>query len=195
MKKYLFIYAVLTTVIIVVGGRIMWGENERQKSNNSALMQSVEHYRTKADESAASVQILRLRCGEFEELRAADAEKIRQMGLKIRRLESAAKSVSQLQLQAAAPIRDTVIIRDTVEVVDTLRLFRWQDSWVTIDGIIDRDSVVCNLRSVDTLRQTIYRVPRRFWFIKFGTKALRQHIVSSNPHSEIVYTEYVKIEK
>ncbi len=173
----------------------MWGENERQKSNNSALMQSVEHYRTKADESAASVQILRLRCGEFEELRAADAEKIRQMGLKIRRLESAAKSVSQLQLQAAAPIRDTVIIRDTVEVVDTLRLFRWQDSWVTIDGVIERDSVVCNLRSVDTLRQTIYRVPRRFWFIKFGTKALRQHIVSSNPHSEIVYTEYVKIEK
>lgn len=195
MKKYLFIYAVLATVIIVVGGRIMWGENERQKSNNSALMQSVEHYRIKADESAASVQILRLRCGEFEELRAADAEKIRQMGLKIRRLESAAKSVSQLQLQAAAPIRDTVIIRDTVEVVDTLRLFRWQDSWVTIDGVIERDSVVCNLRSVDTLRQTIYRVPRRFWFIKFGTKALRQHIVSSNPHSEIVYTEYVKIEK
>ena len=110
-------------------------------------------------------------------------------------LESAAKSVSQLQLQAAAPIRDTVIIRDTVEVVDTLRLFRWQDSWVTIDGVIERDSVVCNLRSVDTLRQTIYRVPRRFWFIKFGTKALRQHIVSSNPHSEIIYTEYVKIEK
>ena len=195
MKKYLFIYAVLTTVVIVVGGRILWGEQQREKSNNQALLQSVNYYKTEAEKSAASVQILRLRCGEFEELRAADAEKIRQMGLKIRRLESAANSVTQTKLEVVVPIRDTVVIRDTVKTIDTLRLFRWQDDWVTIDGVIDSDSVACTLRSVDTLHQVVYRVPRRFWFIKFGTKALRQHIVSSNPHSEIVYTEYVKIEK
>ena len=195
MKKYLFIYAVLTTVVIVVGGRILWGEQQREKSNNQALLQSVNYYKTEAEKSAASVQILRLRCGEFEELRAADAEKIRQMGLKIRRLESAANSVTQTKLEVVVPIRDTVVIRDTVKTIDTLRLFRWQDNWVTIDGVIDSDSVTCTLRSVDTLHQVVYRVPRRFWFIKFGTKALRQHIVSSNPHSEIVYTEYVKIEK
>ena len=195
MKKYLFIYAVLTTVVIVVGGRILWGEQQREKSNNQALLQSVNYYKTEAEKSAASVQILRLRCGEFEELRAADAEKIRQMGLKIRRLESAANSVTQTKLEVVVPIRDTVVIRDTVKTIDTLRLFRWQDNWVTIDGVIDSDSVACTLRSVDTLHQVVYRVPRRFWFIKFGTKALSQHIVSSNPHSEIVYTEYVKIEK
>ena len=195
MKKYLFIYAVLTTVVIVVGGRILWGEQQREKSNNQALLQSVNYYKTEAEKSAASVQILRLKCGEFEELRAADAEKIRQMGLKIRRLESAANSVTQTKLEVVVPIRDTVVIRDTVKTIDTLRLFRWQDNWVTIDGVIDSDSVACTLRSVDTLHQVVYRVPRRFWFIKFGTKALRQHIVSSNPHSEIVYTEYVKIEK
>ena len=195
MKKYLFVYAVLTTVIIVVGGRIMWGENERQKSNNSALMQSVEHYRTKADESAASVQILRLRCGEFEELRAADAEKIRQMGLKIRRLESAAKSVVESKVAVAVPTRDTVVIRDTIHRVDTLRLFRWNDGWVSVDGVISKDSVACNIRSVDTLRQMVYRVPRKFLFFRFGTKAIRQHITSSNPHSEIVYSEYVEIVK
>ena len=194
MKKYLFIYAVLTTVVIVVGGRILWGEQQREKSNNQALLQSVNYYKTEAEKSAASVQILRLRCGEFEELRAADAEKIRQMGLKIRRLESAANSVTQTKLEVVVPIRDTVVIRDTVKTIDTLRLFRWKDDWVTIDGVIDSDSVACTLRSVDTLHQVVYRVPRRFWFIKFGTKALRQHIVSSNPHSEIVYTEYVKIE-
>lgn len=195
MKKYLIVYALLTTAIIVVGGRILWGANERHKSNSEALMQSVEHYRTAANEAAASVQILRLRCGEFEELRAADAEKIRQMGLKIRRLESAAKSVVQTKVEVVAPVRDTVVVRDTVHTTDTLRLFRWQDSWVTIDGVIDNDSVTCSLRSVDTLRQVVYRVPRRFWFIKFGTKAIRQHITSSNPHTDIVYTEYIDIGK
>lgn len=195
MKKYLFIYAVITTVIIVVGGKILWGDCQRYKGNNQALIESVELYRTKADEAAASVQVLRLRCGEYEDLRAADAEKMRQMGLKIRRLESVAKSAVQTKVEVVVPIRDTVIIRDTVQLRDTVKLFRWQDSWVTINGVIDKDSVSCKLRSVDTLRQNVYRVPRRFWFINFGTKALRQHIVSSNPHSEIVYTEYIRLER
>ncbi len=195
MKKYLFIYAVITTAIIVVGGKILWGDCQRYKGNNQTLIESVELYRTKADEAAASVQVLRLRCGEYEDLRAADAEKMRQMGLKIRRLESVAKSAVQTKVEVVVPIRDTVIIRDTVQLRDTVKLFRWQDSWVTINGVIDKDSVSCKLRSVDTLRQNVYRVPRRFCFINFGTKALRQHIISSNPHSEIVYTEYIRLER
>ena len=195
MKKYLFIYAVAATAVIVVGGKILWSEQSRQRSNNEALMQSVELYKTRAEESAASVQILRLRCGEYEDLRAADAAKIRDMGLKIKRLESAAKSAVQTVVRVEVPVRDTVIIRDTLYNRDTVRLFRWQDSWVTIDGVIGKDSIDCTFRSVDTLRQVVYRVPRKFLFFRFGTKAIRQHIVSSNPHSEIVYTEYVKIER
>ena len=64
---------------------------------------------------------------------------------------------------------------------DTLRRFRWRDPWVTVEGSIGRDSVECRIRSVDTLRQVVHRVPRRFLFIRWGTKALRQQIVSSNP--------------
>ena len=48
---------------------------------------------------------------------------------------------------------------------------------------------------VDTLRQAVHRIPRRFLFIRWGTKALRQEIVSTNPHTRIVYAEYVKIER
>ena len=48
---------------------------------------------------------------------------------------------------------------------------------------------------VDTLRQAVHRIPRRFLFIRWGTKAHRQEIVSTNPHTRIVYAEYVKIER
>ena len=81
MKKYLILYAVITTVVIVFGGRFLLQEQQRHKSNSTALLQSVHHYKTLADESAASVQVLRLRCREFEDLCAADAAKIRQMGV------------------------------------------------------------------------------------------------------------------
>ena len=81
------------------------------------------------------------------------------------------------------------------QVRDTVRLFRWRDTWVSVEGRIEEDSVSCRVESVDTLRQIVYRIPRRFLFIRWGTKALRQRIVSTNPHTRIVAAEYVRIEK
>ena len=71
----------------------------------------------------------------------------------------------------------------------------WRDAWVTVEGRIRTDSVACRVESTDTLRQVVHRIPRRFLFIRWGTKALRQEIVSSNPHTRIVYSDYVKFER
>lgn len=191
MRKYLAIYAIVATAVIVVGANYLLKENARLENNNSALLQSVNTYRTRAVENAASVQVLRLKIGEYEELRAADAERIRKLGIKLKRLESASKSVTKTAVNISAPLRDTVILRDTLRLHDTVRLFRWRDSWVTVDGVIDNDSVSCSVTSVDTLHQIIHRIPRRFLFFRYGTKAIRQEIVSSNPHTEVVYSEVV----
>ena len=189
MKKYLFIYAVVATAVIILGGKYLFAELDRLQNNNDSLATSVTLYRTQADEAAASVQALRLRIGEYEELRAADAAKIKSMGLKIRRLESAAKSATTTAVTFSAPLVDSVIVRDTLLVADTISHFSWSDSWTTVKGIVLPDSVSCSVTSVDTLHQVVYRVPRRFLFIRYGTKALRQHIVSSNPHTKVVYPE------
>ena len=191
MRKYLAIYAIVVTAVIVVGAKYLLKENARLENNNYALIESVKTYRTKADESAASVQVLRLKVGEYEQLRAADAERIRNLKIKLKRLESTSKSVTKTAVNITAPLRDTVILRDTLRLHDTVRLFRWRDSWVTVDGVIDNDSVSCSVSSVDTLHQIIHRIPRRFLFFRYGTKAIRQEIVSSNPHTEVVYSEVV----
>ena len=104
------------------------------------------------------------------------------------------------------PLHDTIVQRDFAAVCDsgrlaaavrfdTVRSFRWRDPWVTVEGRIRGDSADCRVESVDTLRQVVHRVPRRFLFIRFGTKAVRQEIVSSNPHTRIVYAEYVRFAK
>lgn len=191
MRKYLAIYSIVATAVIVVGAKYLLKENARLENNNSALLQSVKTYRTRADENAASVQVLRLKVGEYEELRAADAERIRNLKIKLKRLESVSKSVTNTAINITAPLRDTVILRDTLRLHDTVRLFRWRDSWVTVDGVIDNDSVSCSVTSIDTLHQIIHRIPRRFLFFRYGTKAIRQEIVSSNPHTEVVYSEVV----
>lgn len=189
MNKYLLCYAVATTALLIAGLRNRQAEIRRLTENGRALTQRIEHYRTRLGEEAASVQALRLRCAEFEELRADDAERIRSMGIRLRRLESEAAAATSTIVEVKVPVRDTIVVHDT------LQLFRWHDDWVTVEGLVAADSVTCRVESVDTLRQVVHRIPRRFLFFRFGTKALRQEIVSSNPHSKIIYTEYVRIEK
>ena len=186
MKKYLFLYAVAVTALLVCGYGRYRRENRRLTQNQHALAAGIERYRTRLGQEAASVQALRLRCAEFEELRAADAAEIRRLGIKLRRLEAAARTATATKVEIRTPVRDTVVVRlrDTLVVRDTLRLFR-----------CTADSVLCRVESADTLRQVVHRIPRRFLFIRWGTKALRQEIVPSNPHTRIVYSEYVKIER
>lgn len=197
MKKYLLIWALLATVAACWAVNRYRTENKRLVQNQEALATEVVHYRTRLGEEAASAQALRLRCAEFEQLRAADAAHIRRLGIRIRRLEAAAKAVTRSEVAVSAPLRDTVVVRlrDTVRVHDTLRLFRWRDAWVEVEGEVAADSVRCRVASTDTLRQIVHRVPRRFLFIRWGTKAIRQEILSSNPHTRIVYSDYVRIER
>ena len=197
MKKYLFLYAVAVTSLLVYGYGRYRRENRRLTQNQHALAAGIERYRTRLGQEAASVQALRLRCAEFEELRAADAAEIRRLGINLRRLEAAARTATAPSVEIRTPVRDTVVVRlrDTLVVRDTLRLFRWRDAWVRVEGAVTAGSVLCRVESTDTLRQVVHRIPRRFLFIRWGTKALRQEIVPSNPHTRIVYSEYVKIER
>ncbi len=203
MKKFLIIYSVVATLLLAGGLRILRNENKRLKNNQTALAQEVEHYKSALGDEVASAQILRLRCGEYEDLRKADAERIKSLGIRIRRLESAARSIAATEVEARTTIRDTVVVRDTVRLsdtvrhADTLRRFRWSDPWVEVEGEIDGGGggVRCTVRSIDTLHQVVHRVPRRFLFIRYGTKAIRQDVFSTNPHTRIAYTEYVEFER
>lgn len=197
MQRLLLLYALLATALLAAGYSRHRSETQRLLQNQSALCAETEHYRTRCGEEAASVQVLRLRCTEFERLRAADAERIRTLGIKLRRLEAAAATATATQIEARAPLRDTIVIRqrDTLFVRDTIRHFRWRDAWVRVEGAIEADSVRCHVESIDTLRQVVHRIPRRFLFIRWGTKALRQEVVSTNPHTRIVCSEYVSIER
>jgi hypothetical protein len=113
--------------------------------------------------------------------------------VRLRREESIATAATKSEVTFEAPRYDTVVVRDIVR--DTLSLFRWSDSWVTLEGCTRGEEVECHIESIDTLRQVVHRVPHRWWFIRYGTKAIRQEIVSSNPHTRIVYADYIELPK
>ena len=181
-------------LLLVLGGWLenycsMSREQRRLERNLDLLDDSIFYYRNSLEEEVASVGVLQLRCAEFERLRAADHEVIRDLGVRLRRAEAMARQVAKTEVEVAVPLRDTVILYDTV------RFFRWHDAWVEVEGELYRDSLHCRVESVDTLLQVVHRVPRKFLFIRWGTKAIRQEILSKNPHTKILYSEYLTLER
>lgn len=175
-----------------VNGRLKT-EKERLAGNQQALLEKAEYYETEAGKSAASVQRLQLSYSELEDNYSQVCKVSNDLRIKIKRMEAATTTQTKTEVEVQTTVRDTVIIRDTLPPLK-LQAIEWRDPWVTVTGGLAGKELKLNISSVDTLTQIVYRVPKQFWFIKYGTKAIRQEIVSSNPHTKIVYTEYIELE-
>lgn len=196
MKKFTLFVAIAATLATLCCGiyiHRLRTEQRRLLRNQHSLLADIDFYRTREGESAATVELLELRIDEFREQRARDADYIRSLDIRLRRAESYAKSATESRYTATLPLRDTVILRDTIR--DTVRIFKHGDTWSNMTGSISNDTIRYDLHTIDTLRQVIHRVPHKIWFIKYGTKAIRQEITSSNPHTTLVYTEYIEIDR
>ena len=192
MKKFLLIYAMGATLLLialVVVAHHKSDEIERLNNNYDALLSKTKFYKTRLGESAASVAALQLDLDEYRKYHKRDQKRIRALGVRLRRVESVAKTATKSEVKFIAPRHDTI------SLCDTISLFRWSDAWTRIEGCIRNGDVECKVESIDTLHQVIHRVPYRFWFIRYGTKGIRQEITSSNPHTRIVYTEYIELPK
>ena len=128
--------------------------------------------------------------GEFDEFRTQSARRVEALGVKIRHLRNVtiAESIQQLDtLSATSPLCPPILS-------DSLCQVRWRDSWVSLDVEVCPEASHLRLTSCDTLFQVVHRVPWRWWIFSWGTKAIRQEITSSNPHTRLVYAEYIEIE-
>jgi len=223
MKRYLIIALLVLSGLLWIQTVRLRGERaerRRVQSNNEVLTDSVEFYRTASGKHAASRQVLELRTGELERYNKQLGFTVRELRIKVRRLEAAAMTATRTEVQITAPLEPAspqpsawekygAGVRraaDSVKAalnpkfsglpkVPEVKVFRWSDRHVSVDGMIRADSVSCHVESIDTLQQVVHRVPRRLLFIRWGTKAIRQEVVSSNPHTNIVYTEYIELKR
>lgn len=194
MKKAIF----LIIVGLLATAFALWSkcnslksDNERLKANNTALMDKATYYETEAGNQAASVQRLELTYSELEDNYRHVCQTADELNIKVKRLQAAATTATKTEVKVVTQIRDSIVYRDGG--LDSLKMFNWNDAWVDVAGEIRGRDVSLDVVSNDTIKQIIHRVPKKFWFIKYGTKAIRQEIISTNPHTNITYTEYIEL--
>lgn len=181
--------------VIVLSGSLsrVMEDNDRLESNQEALLTEVKYYKTENGKNAATVQRLSLDYGELRRHYNDKCSIVDELGIKLKRVQSMSSTGTESRVRIKTVVRDSIIYRDRVSF--PVRAFSWADPWVDISGVIEADTADISVHSRDTLTQVIHRVPHRFWFIKWGTKAIRQEIVSSNPHTEITYSDYIELKK
>lgn len=185
------IVLIASFIFLVNRVRVLQEENERLSSNNTALMEQASFYQTEHNKSAASVMALTLSKQEVEKHCSDLTKTIRELNLKVNRLKAASSNSTKTEYIVKTIVKDSIVY--VAGVPDTLQRFRWADSWTDIVGLINNKKLDLSIQSRDTLKQIIHRVPKKFLWFKFGTKAIRQDVVSSNPHTRIVYSDYIEL--
>lgn len=172
------------------------GERDRYRSNTTALLRDVEHYRTSDSLNAVKTEVLSLKLSEMECYRAEDLKTIESLKLRKKDLEQ----VTTMQMQTIADLRGTVA--DTVvmvqEVRDTVQVLHVSDEWIDLHGIVADGAFDGTLE----VRDSIYIVESvqraRFLGFLWRTKRIKSRhidVTNKNPYSTIVGVEGVIIEQ
>lgn len=195
MKKIL-IYIVIVAVIAILclASKLseVKQERDRFKDNQTALLGQVDYYKSESGQNAASVQRLTLTYDELKRSYDGIRKVAEDLSIKLKRAQSVSTTSTKTEVRIKTEVKDSIVYRDKI-IPDTLKQFAWSDPWVGVRGTLCKDSVDLHVESNDTLVQIVHKVPHKFWFIKWGCKAIRQDIVTKNPHSKITYTEYIEI--
>lgn len=172
--------------------RALQTDNDRLKGNQTVLLEKATYYETEAGKSAASVQKLELSYSELKDHYQQVCQTADELRVKVKRLQAAATTATKTEVRVVTEVRDSIVYLNS-GAVDSFKVFDWHDAWVNVVGEIKGRNVSLNVASQDTIIQIVHRVPKKFLFFRWGCKAIRQEIVSSNPHTKIVYSEYIEL--
>lgn len=197
MRKILIYAVILLSILAAV---LYWQlsevkkEKKRLANNQEALLTDMETYKTEAGKNAASVLRLELSKSELEKYNKDLTQTASDLKIKISRIQSASTTATSTDYSITTPVRDSIVYRDRL-IPDTLKRITYNDTWLDLDGTIQKGIFSGNIQSRDTLVQIIHRIPKKFLFFKWGTKAIRQEVTTKNPHSKIVYMQYIELKR
>lgn len=179
-------------------------EAARTEDNQNILLHNgeVEIGRTQSGRPRASVSAITLKTTDLK--RSPDsllAVNRKELKIKNSRIMAAATTSTTTKVDVKAAIQpapqDTCSrpFPDSYRPPDAPQTVSWSDSWITLRGRIEGDSMQVHIESRDTLQMVVHRIPKKFLFFRYGTKGVRMDVVSQNPHTQLSYPKIILLDK
>jgi seryl-tRNA synthetase len=171
-------------------------ENRRLSGNQTALLDDIRFYKTQSGENVAKVQKLELTKNEFEKQCKELKEQVNALGIKTKYLQNVINTITKTEVEIRAIVRDSIVYRNIDEPTDTLRCIDFADDYMNINGCIHNNTTFeGKVISYDSLLFVVHRVPKKFLFFRWGTKAIELDMLTKNPHSKITFNRYIELKK
>lgn len=188
MKKYIDVLISVVTFLVFISVVILLTSCDRAlrkeiESLREELAKQQQYVPLQRDTIRDSIKVITQKVREVEKIKEVlskeDKQLIKDLGMKVKELESLQKTGMET--------RDTVILveKDSTENSPLV----YHDAWTDIE-YLDRKLTYAMRDSLAIALKREYK--HRFLFIKWGTKGYDVKVVNFNPHSSVKYNTFVK---
>jgi len=212
LKKYwtitkivIFVGLILAIWILAKSNNSLSKKATQNANNVSVLLSKSKQYKTKDSLSAATVYELTLKLKDFDRLKSDDAEKIKSLDIKNRKLESLISINTQTNLSITAKLKDSIsVYKDSLKngkvtiIRDTLKCFSVDSTFYSISGCFSHDKFSGHIFIPDWLQVVISLKYKRFLGFLWYTNKIKNKkcdVVSKNPYIGIKSIEFTTISK
>lgn len=201
-KKLLLI---LIVAVIALGGIVsaqqsrikkIKKERDTELHNKDVLLgEASRRYKVADSLSAISSRELVLSRREFEKYRSETAQLISELEVDKKNLEN----VTSMQAQTIHELRGVQarVVTDTVYMPGTdMRVIEHADKWLDLMiKLYADDTADVDITSRESLVYTEWIKRKKFLWFRYGVKERKQEIVSLNPNTEIISSEFITIKQ
>lgn len=177
-------------------------DKERLENNQGILLSrlndSIRCYKVRDSLNAVSVSSLELRLKEYKKYRAEDAQLIKELTCRNENLQSVITSQIKTINSISTKLSDSIRIDTITNIIDTLKHFDYKSKWTDVSGIIDsnNDSIKLQIKNRESLKVIETVEYKRFLGFLWKTSKIKNRqvrIISANPNTTIIETEYIRI--
>ena len=179
----------ITGYLLVETNKRLSKEVERLNSNQIVLNDNINFAISKSGKQTASIQELTYTVKEFKKFQGEDVKTIKDLGLKLKQVESLIK------IGIVTTIKDTLVLRDTIILNDTVKCFKKIDEYVKLLGCVRGDSVEIEIAHADTIDNFAHWTYKKWFIFKFKSDTIRLESINKSPYGKITYNKYVKVKK
>ena len=164
-------------------------EVDRLSDNQTSLIEDVEYYRTEDSLSVASVHKLTLTLGEYQRLNKAKSETIKDLGYKLSRVNSVQEVKTETNHKIKVPIKNQTQPNNLITPC-----FNYSSPFLDVTGCVIDSTLHAEIRMRADLQIIAHRVPKQWWFIKWGTKAVKVDVISKDKNCTITHNRYIELQ-
>lgn len=159
-----------------------------------SLLDSLEKFKINDSLNAMTTKSLYLSINELKKYRAEDYELIKKLKTKIgsNEIKTIIKPIIENHTELTT-LYDTVYL-------DSIKHFHYNNNWTEINGYAYKDSIQISLKNKEELLITENLIKKKFLFFKlpiklFGYKSKNISVISKNPNTSIINTEFITVSK